>query len=92
MVNVTVNENNYGYSNGAYYDVVPPEEEGAEPTYEVIAPPMGVLIPSLPEGATATTIDGTDYFIYDGTYYRPFYSGSDVVYQVVEDPTAVVEG
>ena len=30
-VNVTVNENNYGYANGAYYDVVPPEEEGGEP-------------------------------------------------------------
>jgi hypothetical protein len=92
VVNVTVNENNYGYSNGAYYDVIPPEEEDAEPTYEVIAPPMGVLVPSLPEGSASTTIEGTDYFTYDGTYYRPFYSGSDVVYQVVEDPTAGGEG
>ena len=39
-----------------------------------------------------TTVDGDDYFLYDGTYYRPFYSGSDVVYQVVEDPTAAAEG
>jgi hypothetical protein len=92
VVNVTVNEENYGYANGVYYDVVPPEEEGGEPTYEVIAPPIGALVPSLPEGSTSTTIDGNAYFIYNDTYYRPFYSGSDVVYQVVEDPTAAAEG
>ena len=92
VVNVTVNEQNYGYANGAYYDVTPPEEEGGEPTYEVIAPPMGALVPSLPEGSTSTTVDDNAYFIYNDTHYRPFYSGSDVVYQVVEDPTAAAEG
>jgi hypothetical protein len=92
VVNVTVNEQNYGYANGAYYDVIPPEEEGGEPTYEVIEPPMGAMVDSLPEGSTSTTVDGTAYFIYNDTYYRPFYSGSDVVYRVVEDPTAASGG
>jgi hypothetical protein len=55
-VNVTVNEQSYGYANGAFYDVVPPEEEGGEPAYEVIAPPAGALVPITgPSIAVATS-------------------------------------
>ena len=33
------------------------------------------------------TVKGSDYFVYAGTWYQPFYSGSNVVYVVTEEQT-----
>ena len=92
VTNVYVGGEEYGYSNGAYYDVKAPEAEGGDPTFEVVKPPVGATVPSLPDGATSETINGAPYFIYAGTYYKPFYSGSDVVYMVVENLDADTQG
>jgi hypothetical protein len=53
----------------------------------VIAPPVGATVPSLPEGTEERTVGKDTYFVYADTFYKPFYSGSDVVYMVVADPT-----
>ena len=42
---------------------------------------------SLPNGAVSETIKGTAYFRFGDAYYRPFYSGSTVIYEVVAKPT-----
>jgi hypothetical protein len=57
-----------------------------ENNYEVVAPPIGATVPYLPQEADEETIDGKKYFIYEGTYYRPYSSEGDTVYMVVEDP------
>ena len=54
--------------------------------YQVIPPPIGATVTSLPNGASAETIKGTAYFEFGGAYYRPFYSGSSVIYEVVAKP------
>jgi hypothetical protein len=43
-------------------------------------------VTSLPTGAVAENIKGTAYFHFGGAYYRPFYSGSSVIYEVVAKP------
>jgi hypothetical protein len=48
-------------------------------------PAMGTMVYSLPPGATATTVNGSTFFVSGSTYYRPFYSGSQVVY-IVSQP------
>ena len=68
--------NNYYYSNGNY---VAPAPSGG---YQTVPPPMGASLPSLPVGASPVTINGTQYFFANGTYYKPFFNGSQVVYQV----------
>jgi hypothetical protein len=40
----------------------------------------------VPDGASSETVDGVTYFVYNDTYYRTFYSGSEVVYIVAEKP------
>ena len=60
-------------------------ESDAE-NYEVVAPPPGATVPYLPEGADEETVQGKTYYVYDGTYHRPFASVGDTVYMVVEDP------
>ena len=48
--------------------------------------PIGARVDYVPDGAESRTVDGIVYFVFNDTYYRPFYSGSDVVYMVVENP------
>jgi hypothetical protein len=40
----------------------------------------------LPEDAKEQKIGDDTYFVYAGTYYKPFYSGDDVVYMVSAMP------
>ena len=54
--------------------------------YQVVAPPVGATVPYLPDEADDRFINGKSYFLYEGTYYRPFVSDGDTVYVVVEDP------
>lgn len=87
VTNVYVNGEEYGYANGAYYDVEPPADDQSEPTFDVVAPPIGATVPELPADAEKQTVGDQDYFVYADTWYKPFYSGSDVVYMVVEAPS-----
>ena len=41
---------------------------------------------TLPSGAVDQNINGVSYFAYGGAYYRPYYSGSSVFYEVVAKP------
>jgi hypothetical protein len=56
--------------------------------YEVVAPPEGATVPYLPEEAEKKTVNGKTSLLYDGTWYRPFVSEGDTIYQVVDDPSA----
>jgi len=58
-----------------------------EQNYQVVVPPPGVTVPYLPEDADEETVHGKTYFVYAGTYYRPYASDGDTVYMVVADPT-----
>ena len=88
VTNVYVNNEDLGYSNGAYYKQQPPAKEGADPTYKVVAPPIGATVETLPKDAKEQVIAGIDYYVYAGTYYQVFQSGSKVVYMVVKKPSA----
>jgi hypothetical protein len=54
--------------------------------YKVISPPVGATTCTLPDGAVNENIGGVTYFTYGGAYYRPYYSGSSVFYEVVPKP------
>jgi len=43
-------------------------------------------VTSLPNGAVSENVKGTAYFQFGDAYYRPFYSGSSVIYEVVAKP------
>jgi len=56
--------------------------------WQVVDPPVGAMITQLPEGAMEQNVSGATYYLYANAYFQPFYNGSDVVYMIVEDPTA----
>jgi hypothetical protein len=73
---VVVGGNNYIYSDGVFL-----QPRGN--SYVVIAPPVGAVVPSIPEGCSATNQGGVVYYDCSGIIYQPFYQGSDLVYKVV---------
>jgi hypothetical protein len=69
---------------------LPPMME-SDTNYEVVAPPAGATVPYMPEEATRETVNDDVYYLYEGTYYRPFASGDETIYMVVEDPNGQSE-
>ena len=42
--------------------------------------PIGTTVPVLPAGANPTQVNGQYYYYANGTYYKPVFNGSQVVY------------
>ena len=49
----------------------------------VVEPPLGAIVPTLPPGSTATTVNGQTCFVYNNTYYKPVLVNGATGYQVV---------
>jgi Family of unknown function (DUF6515) len=73
---VVVGGSNYIYSDGVFL-----QPRGN--SYIVIAPPIGAVVPSIPDGCSATNQGGVVYYDCSGVVYQPFYQGSNLVYRVV---------
>jgi hypothetical protein len=48
--------------------------------------PIGTQVASLPPGSKGTNVEGTLYYQFNGTWYKPYFGGSGVYYQVVQPP------
>jgi hypothetical protein len=70
----------FNYSNGVFY-------QQADKSYQIVEPPPGILITPLPKGAVTVTVNSVNYREFGGVWYQPFYSGSEVIYQTVPNPT-----
>ena len=69
----------YYYSLGTYYHYDP-----VTLTYEVVAPPMGAIVPELPEyDVNTVVINNKTYLEYDGTLYKPMITSDGVLYKVM---------
>jgi len=70
--------NNYYYSNGSF--MTPTQGSG----YQVVSPPMGATVSSVPPGAYQTTVNGITYYVSGSTYYQPEFSNGQVVFKVTQ--------
>ena len=52
--------------------------------YQAGPPPPGGIVGTLPMGSSPVTVNGTQYFFSNGTYYKPYFNGSQVEYQVTQ--------
>ena len=69
----------YYYSLGTYYNYDP-----VTLTYEVVAPPMGAIVPELPEyDVNTVVVNNKTYLEYDGTLYKPLITSNGVQYKVM---------
>ena len=59
-----------------------------EENFRIVAPPIGATVTMLPEDTKEKKVGEDTYFVYDKTWYKPFYSGDDVLYMVSTNPEA----
>jgi hypothetical protein len=52
----------------------------------VVPPPTGTVVATLPPSCTMVGTSGTALYDCGGAYYRPYYSGSNLVYEAVQNP------
>lgn len=62
------------------------EDPNPEANYKVVSAPVGAIVSMLPEDAEEIPVGEDTYYRYVDTWYKPFYSGEDIVYMVVEKP------
>ena len=72
---VTVTNNTYYYDSGAFYTKAMHE---GEVVYQVVEPPVGAVVPTLPAGCTSVNKGGTAYSQCGPTYYQKVSSGYQV--------------
>jgi len=48
---VTVDNTEYGYSSGTFYEAEAAKDDNSDPTFKVIVPPIGATVTELPEDA-----------------------------------------
>jgi hypothetical protein len=75
-VTVTVGGSSYWYADGAYYTRV---MSSGSMVYQVVGPPVGVIIPTLPGGCRSVRVGGIAYSQCGPTYYQRVGSGYQVV-------------
>jgi len=71
----------YYFAEGSFY-------QATDSGYQVVAPPIGIEVDQIPRTAEMVKVKGQQYFHYHDIYYQAFYSGSGLVYKVVEDPNS----
>jgi uncharacterized protein DUF6515 len=75
-VTVSVAGSSYWYSGGAYYTRV---MSGGAVVYQVVAPPVGIIIPTLPTSCTSVRVGAVAYSQCGPTYYERVGTGYRVV-------------
>lgn len=68
----------YYYYDGTFYQPYADSDQ-----YQVVDPPMGVVIPALPRGAKTVVIDGNTYYEKNGTFYQEVQQDKATKYVVV---------
>ncbi|MEH2055138.1 MAG: DUF6515 family protein [Nostoc sp.] len=74
---IDVGSTNYIYSDGVFL-------QPSGNSYIVTKPPIGAVVPFLPDGCTAINMGRLVYYNCSGIIYQPFYQGSNLVYKVVQ--------
>jgi len=72
----------YYYYDGFFYRPYANTQTQTE-QYEVVDPPMGVVVPDLPSGAKKVVIDGNTYYQKNGTFYQEVLQDNKTKYVVV---------
>ena len=68
----------YYYYNGTYYD-------DYQDNYRVVAPPVGAVVESLPQGYETVVIDGETYYKVDNVQYKPVVQDNgEIWYEVIK--------
>jgi len=78
---IVINNQNYDYDDGGYYYL-----QQSDGDYVVVQPPVGAVVPALPDGVAPIVVGTTTYDYIDGV----FYVAQDDSFAVVNPPPGIV--
>ncbi|MCQ2189939.1 MAG: DUF6515 family protein [Paludibacteraceae bacterium] len=76
---VWVNGVSYYYYYGTFYTYMAPSRE-----YVVVAPPVGAIVESIPEGYEKIDINGNTYYTVGGVQYKAVIFNGEIWYEVIK--------
>ncbi len=76
---VWVNGVSYYYYYGTFYSYMAPSRE-----YVVVAPPVGAIVESIPEGYEKIDINGNTYYTVGGVQYKAVIFNGEIWYEVIK--------
>ena len=76
---VSVNGVSYYYYYGTFYSYMAPSRE-----YVVVAPPVGAIVESIPEGYEKIDINGNTYYTVGGVQYKAVIFNGEIWYEVIK--------
>ena len=74
--------------NARYYFIEGIFYQEADSGYQAVEAPMGIEVKQVPRDAEMIEVKSQPYFVYNDVYYQALYSGSGIIYKVVEDPNS----
>ena len=76
---IDVADKYYCYFNGSFYWFDEPRQK-----YVVVEGPEGAQVTYLPTDYTVETVNNVEYYLYAGTYFKPYYMGNQQVFVVAK--------
>ena len=76
---IVIGNVHYWYYYGTFYRIVDSTRE-----YEVVVPPVGAIVESIPDGYEKLEIDGNTYYIVNGVQYRAIIYNGEIWYEVIK--------
>jgi hypothetical protein len=76
---VWVNGVSYYYYYGTFYSYMAPSRE-----YVVVAPPVGAIVESIPDGYERIDINGNTYYTVGGVQYKAVIFNGEIWYEVIK--------
>lgn len=76
---IWVNNIQYYYYFGTYYRYIELTRE-----YEVVTPPVGAIVESIPDGYETVVINGETYYIVDDAQYKAVIYNGEIWYEVIK--------
>ncbi|HJV76854.1 MAG TPA: DUF6515 family protein, partial [Paludibacter sp.] len=73
----------YYYYFGTFY--IPVDKQ-----YEVVEPPIGAMVETIPQGYEKLDIEGQTYYISNGVQYKAVMRNNEVWYQVIKNNSPIV--
>lgn len=76
---IVIKNVNYWYYYGTFYRMIDTSRE-----YEVVVPPVGAIVESIPDGYEKLIIDGNTYYIVNGVQYMAIVYNGEIWYEVIK--------
>lgn len=72
----------YYYKDGVYYEKTDQADVFNPESSEPVLPPVGTIVPTIPDGARKIEVDGETYFEHENVQYKQVIADNEIKYEI----------